>query len=137
MNSKIISNLQKDFKARSKPYFSIEEINSILEEHDKRYDVTDDTITVGGVKIDTQMRSVTVNGKKTDNIQKRRFDLLRYMMMKPNRIIRREELMDNVWPDVVVSDRTLDVHISSLRSMIGHKYFITSRGTGYGFVEPQ
>ena len=68
-------------------------------------------------------------------LPKKEFELLYLLANKPNKVFKREKIMKNVWgSDVVVGDRTIDVHIRKLREKIGDKYFKTIKGVGYKFV---
>lgn len=68
-------------------------------------------------------------------LPKKEFELLYLLANKPNKVFKREKIMKNVWGDeVVVGDRTIDVHIRKLREKIGDKYFKTIKGVGYKFV---
>jgi two-component system alkaline phosphatase synthesis response regulator PhoP len=53
---------------------------------------------------------------------------------KPGKVFKREEILNAVWgDDVIVGDRTIDVHIRKLREKIGDDYFKTIKGVGYKF----
>tara|TARA_B100000963_G_scaffold329564_1_gene319013 strand:- start:18749 stop:19432 length:684 start_codon:yes stop_codon:yes gene_type:complete len=68
-------------------------------------------------------------------LPKKEFELLHFLAKKPNKVFKREKIMKNVWgSEVVVGDRTIDVHIRKLREKIGDKYFKTLKGVGYKFV---
>ncbi len=57
-------------------------------------------------------------------------------MSKPGRVFTREVILDNIWGnDVVVGDRTIDVHIRKLREKIGDEFIKTIKGVGYKFEE--
>ena len=58
---------------------------------------------------------------------------------KPEKVFKRLKIMEAVWgSDVIVGDRTIDVHIRKLREKIGDQYFKTIKGVGYKFVaEPK
>jgi two-component system alkaline phosphatase synthesis response regulator PhoP len=56
------------------------------------------------------------------------------LMSKPGKVFLREEILDKVWGgDVVVGDRTIDVHIRKLREKLGDNYIKTIKGVGYKF----
>ena len=56
-------------------------------------------------------------------------------LMKFPKVFKREKIMEAVWGnDVVVGDRTIDVHIRKLREKMGNAYFKTIKGVGYKFV---
>jgi len=84
-----------------------------------------------GLKIDRDRYIVIVEGEET-NLPKKEFELLDLLMSKPGNIFTREVILDTVWgSDIVVGDRTIDVHIRKLREKIGDHYIKTVKGVGY------
>src|SRR6056297_841823 len=77
--------------------------------------------------------------KKEDKelvLPKKEFELLLLLLSKPDRVFTRDEIFSSVWGDnVVVGDRTIDVHIRKLREKIGDKHIKTIKGVGYKFVD--
>ncbi|GIS01072.1 MAG: hypothetical protein CM15mP102_18920 [Flavobacteriales bacterium] len=66
---------------------------------------------------------------------KKEFELLSLLSSKPDKVFKREKIMEKVWGEkVIVGDRTIDVHIRKLREKIGDKYFKTIKGVGYKFI---
>lgn len=83
--------------------------------------------------IDQNAYSVTKDGKSI-SLPKKEFELLTYLTSRPGKVFTREEILDQVWGnDVVVGDRTIDVHIRRLREKIGKKRIKTLKGVGYKF----
>lgn len=75
-----------------------------------------------------------------DNIElslpKKEFELLALLVSKPDKVFTREDIFNTVWGDnIIVGDRTIDVHIRKLREKIGDNYIKTIKGVGYKFVE--
>jgi DNA-binding response OmpR family regulator len=106
---------------------------------------TSDQATVlrlGDLELNLATRSVTVAGQPV-NLTLKEFEVLRILMQRPGEVIRRGELMDEVWdPHWYGSDRTLDVHVSSLRQKLGDdpsspRYIATVRGVGFHSVIPE
>lgn len=86
------------------------------------------------IKIDIGRRQVTVTGDKID-LPKKQFGILKLLSSKPERYYTREEIFGKVWgEEVIVGERTLDVHIRKLREKIGKQFIKTSKGIGYAFV---
>jgi two-component system alkaline phosphatase synthesis response regulator PhoP len=84
-----------------------------------------------GLKIDRNRYIVTVQGEEI-NLPKKEFELLDLLMSKSGDIFTREVILDTVWgSDIVVGDRTIDVHIRKLREKIGGHYIKTVKGVGY------
>ena len=68
------------------------------------------------------------------SLPRKEFELLHLLSSDPGKVFRREEIMSKVWgSDVIVGDRTIDVHIRKLREKIGDLYFKTVKGVGYKF----
>ena len=69
------------------------------------------------------------------NLPRKEFELLFLLASKPGSVFTRDDIMNKVWgSEVIVGDRTIDVHIRKLREKIGEKYFKTIKGVGYKFV---
>ena len=73
-----------------------------------------------------------------DNIEitlpRKEFELIYLLASKPGKVFTREEILIKIWGyDVVVGDRTIDVHIRKLREKIGEDYIRTVKGVGYKF----
>ena len=93
-------------------------------------------IDLGNIIIDRSEFKVTVDKKKI-HLPRKEFELLFLLASKPNKVFTREEIMNNVWGNqVIVGDRTIDVHIRKLREKLGDLYFKTIKGVGYK-ITPQ
>jgi two-component system, OmpR family, alkaline phosphatase synthesis response regulator PhoP len=69
-------------------------------------------------------------------LPKKEFELLLLLSSKPGKVFTRDEIFQSVWEDnVIVGDRTIDVHIRKLREKIGENYIKTIKGVGYKFAE--
>lgn len=85
------------------------------------------------IQIDFDQYLVIKDGKELV-LPRKEFELLALLMSKQGRVFKREEIMNRVWgTDVVVGDRTIDVHIRKLRKKIGDKHIQTVKGVGYKF----
>lgn len=73
-------------------------------------------------------------GEEKIELAKKEFELLLLLVSKPGKVFSREEIFNKVWgTDVIVGNRTIDVHIRKLREKIGDKYIKTIKGIGYKF----
>ena len=91
----------------------------------------------GGLVIDVDGRSVTVDGKKAD-LTPKEYDLLFYLVKNKGVAMSRESILSDVWGYTFFGeDRTVDTHIKMLRSNLGvyRDHIVTLRGMGYKFVE--
>ena len=90
-----------------------------------------------GITIDRETYYVELNGEKL-TLPRKEFELIFLLASKPGKVFKREKIMNDVWgSDVVVGDRTIDVHIRKLREKVGDHFFKTIKGVGYKFVEPE
>ena len=88
----------------------------------------------GDLIIDKEEYKVTQNGQSF-SLPRKEFELLFLLASKPEKVMKREKIMEKVWGnEVVVGDRTIDVHIRKLREKVGNDYFKTIKGVGYKFV---
>jgi two-component system, OmpR family, alkaline phosphatase synthesis response regulator PhoP len=94
----------------------------------------------GGLKIDFSTYEVFARGK-TIRLTLKEFELLRFLVQNPNRVLSRDQLLDRVWGgETYVTPRTVDVHIRRLRKAIEKddskpRWILTLRGVGYKFDE--
>lgn len=94
----------------------------------------------GGLKIDYSTYEVFARGKAV-KLTLKEFELLRFLVQNPNRVLSRDQLLDRVWGgETFVTPRTVDVHIRRLRKAIEKddskpKWILTLRGVGYKFDE--
>jgi two-component system alkaline phosphatase synthesis response regulator PhoP len=92
-------------------------------------------IKKGELKIDTE-KFVVYKKNKELILTKKEFELLLFLASRPGKVFTREEIFHLVWgDDVIVGDRTIDVHIRKLREKIGDKHIKTFKGVGYKFKE--
>ncbi|HHM20442.1 MAG TPA: response regulator transcription factor [Bacteroidetes bacterium] len=96
-------------------------------------ETNDHIIQLGDLTVNKE--SVTVQrGDQTIDLAKKEFELLALLISKPGKVFTREEIFSKVWgTDVIVGNRTIDVHIRKLRGKIGDKYIKTIKGIGYRF----
>ena len=87
----------------------------------------------GSAELQPQQRLLLVDGKPT-RLGARAFDLLLVLVEQRERIVTKGELLDLVWPGLVVEENNLQVHISSLRKLLGVKAIATVPGRGYRFT---
>lgn len=87
--------------------------------------------------IDREAYKVIYQGNEL-SLPRKEFELLYLLASIPGKVFKRETIMEKVWGgDVVVGDRTIDVHIRKLREKIGNHYFKTVKGIGYKFIKPE
>ena len=115
-----------------KPKILLKKISSIFKRIHKKENKIQ-LIDLGEIKIDRNKYLVFIN-KNEIHLPKKEFELFFLLASKPGNVFSRDEIMNKVWgSDVIVGDRTIDVHIRKLREKIGDLYFKTVKGIGYKF----
>lgn len=116
-----------------KPRVLISRIKALLRRNIHAEPHTSENVDMGGIKIDRERYVVTKNGEDF-SLPKKEFELLALLASKPGKVFTREVILDKVWGgDVVVGDRTIDVHIRKLREKLGEDFIKTVKGIGYKF----
>lgn len=116
-----------------KPRALVSRINAILRRNNGPDEVSDNKLEVGDLVIDRESYLVYQNGQKVV-LAKKEFELLYLLASKPGKVYTREVILKNIWEDsVVVTNRTIDVHIRKLREKLGEMYVSTVKGVGYKF----
>ena len=86
-----------------------------------------------GITIDRERYTATCDGREIV-LPRKEFALLDLLCSQPGRLVTREEIYSRIWgSDVVVGDRTIDVHIRKLRQKIGDRRIVTVKGVGYKY----
>jgi len=123
-----------------KPKVLLSRIKALLKRYGKHFQETEfqernGKITLGDLIIDREKYVVSIEEKELI-LPKKEFELLLLISSKPDKVFTRDEIFSQVWgDDVIVGDRTIDVHIRKLREKIGDKHIITVKGVGYKFKE--
>lgn len=92
-------------------------------------------IVIGELTIDRERYVVQLRDQEL-NLPKKEFELLLLLASKPDKVFTRDEIYNAVWGDnIIVGDRTIDVHIRKLREKIGQDHIRTIKGVGYKFLE--
>lgn len=116
-----------------KPRALISRINAILKRNIQAEDLTENKLEISDLVIDRETFLVYRSGEKTV-LAKKEFELLYLLASKPGKVYTRDVILKNIWEDsVVVTNRTIDVHIRKLREKLGDTYVTTVKGVGYKF----
>ena len=117
-----------------KPKVLVSKVKGLLRRLKKVIAKDINEIVFDDIKIDREKYKVYISNNVL-NLPRKEFELLYLLASKPDKVYKREKIMETVWgSEVVVGDRTIDVHIRKLREKIGDKYFKTIKGVGYKFV---
>jgi two-component system alkaline phosphatase synthesis response regulator PhoP len=113
-----------------KPRVFISRIKALL----RRQNNTSETaIDMGELLIDNE-RFVVVKKGEEINLPKKEFELVALLASKPGKVFTRDEILNRIWGnDVIVGDRTIDVHIRKVREKLGEDCIRTVKGVGYKF----
>lgn len=116
-----------------KPKVLMSRIKALLKRAVKTEDTEEGIINAGPLKIDLK-KHIVFFGELEVNLPKKEFKLLTLLCKNTGEVKTREEIMDQVWgTEVVVGDRTIDVHIRKLREKFGEELITTIKGVGYKF----
>lgn len=117
-----------------RPRVFLSRIRALLRRSDRNdKEVVENIIQIGDLAIDRD-RILVQRGEEVIELAKKEFELLNLLVSKPGKVFSREEIFNKVWgTDVIVGNRTIDVHIRKLREKIGDHYIKTIKGIGYKF----
>jgi two-component system alkaline phosphatase synthesis response regulator PhoP len=113
-----------------KPKLLVSRINALFRRLNK---VEEQQLQLGDLVIDREKFTVTYKGQEII-LAKKEFELLQLLASKPGRVFLRNEILNQVWgTEVIVGDRTIDVHIRKIRQKLGVDLITTVKGVGYKF----
>lgn len=116
-----------------KPRVFISRVAALLRRYKDDAPTVLTSIDLGAIKIDTEKHIVYKKDVPIE-LPRKEFSLLLLLSSKPGKVFKREVILETVWgDDVVVGDRTIDVHIRKLREKLGEDYIKTVKGIGYKF----
>ncbi|MEN9441855.1 MAG: hypothetical protein RLZ33_1932 [Bacteroidota bacterium] len=117
-----------------RPKVLISRINALLR---RKGMLTVDEPTNKDLVINREKYIIEKNGEII-HLPRKEFELLALLASRPDYVFERDVILDKVWgSEIVVGDRTIDVHVRKLREKIGDDYIKTIKGIGYKFVEKQ
>jgi two-component system alkaline phosphatase synthesis response regulator PhoP len=118
-----------------KPRVLVSRIKALLR---RKYNNTtggseDSWLEFGNLRIDREKVMIVKEGQPID-LARKELELLMLLVSKPGKVFTREEIFNKIWGnDVIVGNRTIDVHIRKLREKIGDDFIKTIKGIGYKF----
>tara|TARA_B100001057_G_scaffold145750_1_gene145746 strand:+ start:648 stop:1346 length:699 start_codon:yes stop_codon:yes gene_type:complete len=114
-----------------KPKVLMSKVKSLLR---RISDEKDEIIKFNDLIIDRSRYKVIFH-KNELSLPRKEFELLFLLASKPGKVFKRDFILESIWgKDVIVGDRTIDVHVRKLREKIGDSYFKTIKGVGYKFI---
>jgi len=120
-----------------KPKILLSRIKALLRRYkeDPAEEANSDLIQTRNFTIDKGRYVILRDGKEI-TLPKKEFELLKFLASTPNKVFTRDEIFSAVWgDDVIVGDRTIDVHIRRIRERLGIENIKTVKGVGYKFEE--
>ncbi|MDN6279608.1 MAG: response regulator transcription factor [Psychroflexus sp.] len=116
-----------------KPKVLMSKIKALLRRF-KSEEPQDNVYSVGDMVVNRDEYKVVWSDQEL-SLPRKEFELLALLSSQPEKVFKREDILNTVWGDeVVVGGRTIDVHIRKLREKIGNDRFKTVKGVGYKFV---
>lgn len=117
-----------------KPRVLISRLRALLRRYDSKETKTS-LLNAGNIQIDRERYLIIFNGEEMA-VPRKEFELLYLLASKPGKVFKREEILNEIWGrDIIVGDRTIDVHIRKLREKLGEDLIKTVKGIGYKFEE--
>ena len=115
-----------------KPAVLVSKVNSLLRRH-KSVKESSNVYEAGDLKINKENYMV-YRDEKEIQLARKEFELLNLLASRPHKVFTRDEIMMQVWDDdVIVGERTIDVHIRKIREKTGIDHIKTIKGVGYKF----
>lgn len=116
-----------------KPRVFVSRIKALLRRVGEAKEESVGMMELGDLKIDRERYLVHYKSQELQ-VPKKEFELLSLLASKPGKVFTRDEIMKTVWGDeVIVGDRTIDVHIRKLREKLDDRFIKTVKGVGYKF----
>src|SRR5215831_14738587 len=97
--------------------------------------IDDEPLRFGRFDIRPAERVLRVDGQDV-SVGARAFDVVLVLAQRRERLVTKQELLDLIWPDVVVEEHNIATHVSILRKLLGPNVIVTVPGRGYRFVAP-
>ena len=113
-----------------KPKLLISRINALL----KRNKITEkvNNIIIGDIQIDKEKHLLLYKNEEI-HLARKEFNLLYFLMSVPGKVFTREDIINEIWKDAFVGDRTIDVHVRKIREKTSNHHIKTVKGVGYKF----
>jgi two-component system, OmpR family, alkaline phosphatase synthesis response regulator PhoP len=116
-----------------RPRLLVSRIKALLRRSGRSEDSKDSEMELGDLVINKENVSVHLKGEEVE-LAKKEFELLTLLASRPGKVFNRDEIFHKIWgSDVIVGNRTIDVHIRKLREKLGEDYIRTVKGIGYKF----
>jgi two-component system alkaline phosphatase synthesis response regulator PhoP len=116
-----------------KPRIMLSRVKALLRRLNGSTGTSTPVVQIGNLKIDRESYLVYKDDESIV-LPRKEFELLALLTSKPGKVFTREDILSRVWgSDIVVGDRTIDVHIRKIREKLGDESIKTIKGIGYKF----
>lgn len=117
-----------------RPRVLVSRVNALLRRSVRKEDEDSPELIKAGDLIIDKEKILVLRGEEKIELAKKEFELLSLLVSKPGKVFTREEIFNKIWgTDVIVGNRTIDVHIRKLREKLGNDYIKTIKGVGYKY----
>ncbi|MFN8282416.1 MAG: response regulator transcription factor [Chitinophagales bacterium] len=117
-----------------KPRVLVSRLRALLRRYEAK-EAKSTFLDVGNIQIDRERYLIIFNNKEMA-VPRKEFELLYLLASKPGKVFKRDEILNEIWGrDIIVGDRTIDVHIRKLREKLGEDLIKTVKGIGYKFED--
>ncbi len=117
-----------------RPRVLISRVNALLRRSGRKEEEEKSELIEAGDLIIDKEKILVLRGEERIELAKKEFELLSLLVSKPGKVFTREEIFNKIWgTDVIVGNRTIDVHIRKLREKLGSDYIKTIKGVGYKY----
>jgi two-component system, OmpR family, alkaline phosphatase synthesis response regulator PhoP len=117
-----------------KPRVLVSRLKALLRRYESKGEKSP-VLKAGSIQIDRERYLIIHNGTEMA-VPRKEFELLFLLASKPGKVFKRDEILNEIWGrDIIVGDRTIDVHIRKLREKLGEELIKTVKGIGYKFEE--
>ena len=117
-----------------KPRVFVSRVKALLRRYKEEHVEVESTIIDAGEYIIDREKYVVIKDGQEISLPRKEFELLNLLVSRPNKVFSREEILAGVWgSDVIVGDRTIDVHVRKIREKLQTPSIKTIKGVGYKF----
>jgi len=114
-----------------KPTVLLSRLMALLRRNKRFGDDSNHTLEVGGLVLDQEKFTVALEGRMIE-LAKKEFQILELLMSSPGKVFSRQEIFRKIWDsEIIVGERTIDVHVRRIREKVGDDYIKTLKGIGY------
>lgn len=114
-----------------KPKVLVSRMKALLR---RKNHMPEDTVQAENQLVIDREKYMVYKNNKEIQLPRKEFELLALLAAKPNTVFERNVILEKVWgTDIIVGDRTIDVHVRKLREKIGENHIRTIKGIGYKF----